>query len=76
MSEAPKLCKDCKHARAYWAKRVLSGWKWASCARLSSETVSPVTGERERHVLFDYCYNERGYYGDCGPQGKFWEPRK
>lgn len=87
MSEAVKLCKDCKHARKPFLgmPTPFKPWTYALCAATDyNATKAPTLG------LFDgavervkpqhrYCSGERHDWGEthttCGPDGKLWEPR-
>jgi hypothetical protein len=78
---APKLCKNCKWARKDWELFFLSfgtnGWKYAKCGNplilnVKSDLVSGIGSS-------PFCSVERGEWGpltSCGPEGKFYEPKK
>lgn len=78
-----KFCKDCRWAKP-WGFLLHKSWQHATCKRPSSAP-DPVTGSlQQRQELF--CSVERKYdlsdrpdegiVATCGPQGKFWEPKK
>jgi len=58
-----KLCTDCKHSR--YSR--FCGW---GCA--ANAMTSPVDGRETVHVL---CETHRLATGQCGPEGKLFEPK-
>ena len=66
-----KFCVNCKHSTNATIMR---------CLKLKRKTLdeftSPVTGEHiGAHYLIPDCHNMRQKNGECGPEGKFWEPK-
>lgn len=71
------LCKDCKWARVgalNWL--LLGGYRYAACHKwpMKKAKVSLVTGETKR-AEYNYCSVQRKSYGNCGPEGRGFEPR-
>lgn len=69
-----KLCKECRHVRLHaghpgWTLSDDEGWGKAQCALVTR--VSLITGAED----FEFCSYERGALGQCGPEGKHWQPR-
>jgi len=68
----PKLCKDCKHFKDNSKNASVAS---ACGVRLSNhlciQKTSLVTGE----LLYFDAEIERNY-GDCGKDGKLWEPKE
>ena len=67
IAATPKLCKDCK-----WIAGICFDLSLAKCTHVSAYSHRSeylVTG----NTLIRYCSSERE--GDCGPDGKNWEPK-
>ena len=65
-----KFCKDCNyHYYAYGHHR---------CNRPVQSKTDLVTGKPEIKSSYLFCESERSHdFNDyCGPEGKFWTPRK
>jgi hypothetical protein len=68
-----KLCKDCKHCvvETAWLTRQ----KFYYCHKEVYVTNSPVDGDEITRGEIVRCGVARSYYGDCAPEGKFWEAK-
>jgi hypothetical protein len=68
-----KLCKDCKWYKKSWFEHLTGmGDGYDTCLNpvLSNNLVTgKVKGGR-------FCENMRRCYGNCGPEGRYWEARK
>lgn len=73
-----KLCKDCKWisvGRLLWRRH----WDDARCRKLPDRYSAKkfVVGiDRLEHDDFQICGWARCEYGECGPDGKLWEPKE
>lgn len=71
-------CVDCKHYIHNWRMR-LSGLG-PRCLRTNVPSIDLVTGKIDKLNVYhlDKCERERTdeYSANCGPQGKYWQPRK
>lgn len=63
-----KLCKDCQYSRGFWFDSELM------VCRGPHIPTSPVNGKPIRE--FCRIQRSRSLKGYCGPEGKFWEPKK
>ena len=65
-----KLCKDCNYH--YYE------YGYHKCRRPVASKTNLVTGEVEVKSGYLFCDSERSHnFKDyCGPEGKFWTPRK
>ena len=76
------LCKDCKHSFKH-----LSEWIYPESLALRcklsfvEETIKddPVTGPKKEPAYYERCSNARYEWlrkkDNCGPTGKFWQPK-
>jgi hypothetical protein len=68
-----KLCKDCKHYK------FKPGWAFGNdkheCHQYKTQVIDLVQGNNEEHVRIMDCYINRGDWGDCCVEGKYWEPK-
>jgi hypothetical protein len=69
------LCKGCR-----WAINQMNDWRFAKCTnpqvnpRIAPKR-NPITGEPDGgHSIM--CQFARASWGECGPNGKFWEPKQ
>lgn len=74
-------CKSCVHVRFNWANPFSIGSQYAwVCNKIMSEEeieINPIDGkEIRKKPERKLCASARGKYGDCGPEGKLWEPKK
>ena len=76
------LCKDCKHAFIPWhdflSSKLTPGHHWYKCKKSGKKVevdFNPVTGGRTLPADYKSCYQERGYSGECGREGKYWSPK-
>jgi len=78
MDNKPKLCVDCKHYRDERKGGNNGEYNYGQyCYRKGYERISLVDGQPEMVGPLS-CYTER-YFGrneDCGPEGKYWEPKE
>ena len=73
-----KLCKDCKHYRFSWFKKLFEfTYLGATCHHPTSEPkIGPVTGKYAGK--WPYCFqNRRGFstITRCGAKARYFEPR-
>jgi hypothetical protein len=76
------LCKDCKHSF-----KPLSDWIFADSYSLRCKLAhveekivdDPVTGPKKEPAYYERCTNARYEWlrnkDNCGPDGKFWQPK-
>jgi hypothetical protein len=68
-----KLCKDCKHYK------FKPGWIFGKdehkCYQFKIQFIDLIEGKDEEHVRIMDCHINRGSYGACGEEGKYWEPK-
>lgn len=74
-------CKSCKHVRYDWKNfpfNIGSIYAW-NCNRVTSKEeveFDPVNGkELVKPSARKICMSARSEYGECKPEGKFWEPK-
>ena len=65
-----KFCKDCAHYHIGSFSHVFG----ADCSRDAITELDPVTGSAGLWGMMT-CKSERADYGDCGPDGQFWQAR-
>lgn len=69
----PLLCKDCIHRTFSWV------YLDYQCNRAAHrEKIDLVTGKKITSTLFDCSYQRRDNQvrDVCGPEGKYWTPKK
>ena len=77
-------CRDCVFAKVGWWERLGYGYRYATCGHAmaryyvwSADTHYIVTGEpAPDDSKQDSCYSQRGEEGACGPNGRFFTPKK
>ncbi|HOX90795.1 MAG TPA: hypothetical protein PLN55_14360 [Burkholderiaceae bacterium] len=73
MSQEPKprFCVDCRH---YFKVNLPlpPGHSYDRCAKLKRVTYYPVEG---RIVRYNTCQDSRDHGGECGPEGRLFEPK-
>jgi hypothetical protein len=73
-----RFCKDCKHYKSFWiwGLECLVAEKSPSSRRRS--VTDMMTGKIKGHVGSNYPrYLRIGWdKNDCGPDGKYWEPKE
>jgi len=74
-------CKSCMHARYEWKNfpfNIGSPYSW-QCDKVKTKEeieLDPVNGkEILKKAERKLCMSARDKFGDCGPDGKFWEPK-
>ena len=76
------LCKDCKHSFRQWSEwwvpqRVALRCRLAFVPKQTK--VAPVTGPNVDPAHYETCAMSRNDWlskkDNCGPQGRFWEPK-
>lgn len=68
-----KICKKCKHYR-----RGIIGRMCVIRLKKRQYETDVVSGRLEgvnNNYMEESCYVQRGSKGDCGPEGKLWEPQ-
>jgi hypothetical protein len=69
------LCKDCKYFHhTFWSKLRGVSNEHGKCTleKLSETTFDYVNGKEKVTVKDIYADFQRGHYGKCGDEGKFW----
>lgn len=72
MSNPTKFCKDCKFVRKPWIEPISS----ARCGHPSAVHFDEDYLVGAKFSERRYCSSMRYYAERCGPDAKFWEPRK
>jgi hypothetical protein len=82
MNDNNLLCKDCIHAFVPWhdylSSKLTPGHHWYKCKKSGKKVevdFNPVTGSKTLPADYKSCYQERGYSGECGKEGKYWSPK-
>lgn len=76
------LCKDCKHSfmplgdRIVFPHRPAHIFKCKKGYRESEKYQDPVVGCRKTKADYEACSIMRLGHSDCGPNAKFWAPRR
>jgi hypothetical protein len=71
-----KQCRYCAHVQLARDCHVPPAHEDFLCGRYNSDgPPDPVTGWRAHHKTTVRCSKERSADGECGLDGKFWEPR-
>jgi hypothetical protein len=65
------LCKECKYAK--WRPWYLMLWRCTRVKVAETVKVDPVTGPVVTKAHYESCFSAR--YGDCGKDGKYWQPK-
>lgn len=73
------LCKDCRHSFIPWINWFLVPAHYRRNCRKSyqpaHEESSPVIGTVKVPAKYEGCTTFRIRSADCGPEGKYWEPK-
>lgn len=73
--EQPLLtCKDCIHRQLHW----FYGLDYKCNHAVDRATIDLVTGKKKYSTKFDCGYQRREnlVIDVCGPEGKYWSPKK
>lgn len=80
--KAPPLCKDCRHAKRSLIDRIVFSFRsytYAKCAASPYpkrwEVLELIDGRRRGKTETLHCQTARQAFGDCGPEGKLYEPK-
>jgi len=65
------LCRDCKHAR----KGIFQRWRNSVCKRSDHGPLNPMDG-KPQYQFDEPCELMRMNGGDCGLEGKLFEPKE